>query len=434
MKITKEVSPAFKDILLDWNYRNYVMVGGYGSGKSYHIALKIHLKLLQEKRKVLIVRQVYDTMRDSVFDLMVDIISDMGLDSLVTYTSSPMKINYPNGSEIIFKGMDKPEKLKSIHNVSLIWLEEASEITYEGFKELLGRARHPKLLVHFIISTNPTSKSNWVYKHFFIDNTDIQNIRVTLDDTRLYKEKEIKTADTYYHHSTADDNAFLPDSYIDTLEEMKEYDPDLYRVARLGQFGISGTRVLPQFKVMEHEDVMAKVGSIPQRFYRVGMDFGFVNSYNAVVRMAIDDKNKDLYVYWEYYKNQMTDDETAVDDEFMTLKDSGELIIADSAEPKTIAFYNQTGYRMRGAKKGPGSRLQNIKKMKRFRNIYVSDECPNTIRELSELTYQTNKDGDIIPDEFNIDPHTFEAMWYGLDGYEVADIKYRRNFSGKGSR
>ena len=81
---------------------------------------------------------------------------------------------------------------------------------------------------------------------------------------------------------------------------------------------------------------------------------------------------------------------------------------------------------MIGAKKPPGSRLQNTKKVKRFRHIYVSEDCEPVVDELQELVYATDKDEEIIEDEFNIDPHTFSAIWYGLDGYEVADIKEQK--------
>ena len=60
---------------------------------------------------------------------------------------------------------------------------------------------------------------------------------------------------------------------------------------------------------------------------------------------------------------------------------------------------------------------------KRFKNIYCSDECKNVIKELKNLTYKKDKKGNIIEDEFNIDPHTFSAIWYALDGYEVSDLK-----------
>lgn len=415
MEIDKEVNPHFEDFLFDWGSKFYFMVGGYGSSKSYHAAMKLIFKLLQEKRTALVVREVYDTIRDSCFSLLEEIIIDLEIDHKVKFRESPMRIRFPNGSKIIFKGMDKPAKLKSINNVSIIWIEEASELKYEGFKELVGRLRHPTMSLHMILSENPVGKSNWTYKHFF----KVPKV----DDRTLYTQRILRIGNTYYHHSLVDDNLFLPQSYIDELDNMKTYDPDLYRVARLGQFGINGTLVLPQFTVMSHRRVMHAIEDIPERFHRVGMDFGFETSYNAVLRMAIDDEKKYLYIYWEYYKNHMTDDVTAEDPELQSFKETRELIRADSAEPKTISYFNKQGFRMTGAAKPKGSRLQSAKKVKRFKKIICSDRCMHTIEELQDLTYATNKDGELLEDKFSIDPHTFSAIWYGLDGYEVADLK-----------
>lgn len=239
----KEVNPHFEDFIFDWLHKFYFLVGGYGSSKSYHVGLKIILKLLEEKRTALVVREVYDTHRDSTFSLLEEIIVDLGLEGKVKPMSSPMHIRFPNGSKIIFKGMDKPVKLKSINNISLIWIEECSEVKYAGFKELLGRMRHPSLPLHMILSTNPVSTANWCYKFFFKDKE-----RFTLDDDELYRERVIILKNVYYHHSTADDNLFLPQSYIDQLDDMKTYDPDLYRVARNGRFGVNGKRCCRSLK------------------------------------------------------------------------------------------------------------------------------------------------------------------------------------------
>ncbi|MGE8079035.1 PBSX family phage terminase large subunit [Peribacillus loiseleuriae] len=416
----KEVNPHFEDFLFDWSTKFQFLVGGYGSSKSYHVALKLILKLLEEKRTALVVREVYDTHRDSTFSLLEELVIDLGLDGRIKCLSSPMQLRFPNGSKIIFKGMDKPQKLKSINNISIVWLEECSEIKYAGFKELLGRLRHPKLELHMMLSTNPVGEDNWSFKHFFKDEL---TQRLVLDDNELYEKRTIITNDTYYHHSTADDNLFLPESYIAQLEEMKEYDPDLYRIARKGRFGVNGVKVLPQFVVNPHGEVMEAISNINKPLKRVGMDFGFVESYNAVLRMAVDTEKHYLYIYWEYYKNGMTDDLAAT--ELIEFKESGEKIIADSAEPKTIQYYRQLGFNMFGAHKYQGSRLQNTKKVKRFKKIICSDQCVNTIYELQPLVYKTDKNGNIINDEFGIDPHTFSAIWYGLDGYEVADLKER---------
>lgn len=426
--IEKEVNPHFEDFLFDWNQKFQVLVGGYGSSKSYHVALKIILKLLSEKRKALVIREVYDTHKDSTFSLFTEIIEDLGLldesgrkniaKGKIRPKESPYELRFSNGSRVIFKGMDKPAKLKSINNVSLVWVEECSEVKYEGFKELIGRLRHPTLRLHMILSTNPVGEDNWTYKHFFKDE---RNKRFILDDEDLYKKRTVIVGDTYYHHSVADDNLFLPESYITQLEELKEFDPDLYRVARKGRFGINGIRVLPQFEVRKHDDVINKVNNIRRSMKRVGMDFGFVESYNAVIRMAIDHDKKYLYIYWEYYKNGQTDDQTAED--LAEFKKTKELIKADNAEPKTIKYFQQNKFNMEGAKKFQGSRLQYTKKVKRFKKIICSDNCTNTIYELKGLTYKKNKLGEIIEDEFTIDPHTLSAIWYGLDDYEVADLK-----------
>ncbi|WP_328797925.1 PBSX family phage terminase large subunit [Heyndrickxia oleronia] len=424
--MNKEVNPRFEDFLFDWNQKFQFLMGGYGSSKSYHVALKIILKLLSEKRKALVIREVYDTHKDSTFSLFTEIIEDLGLlddtgrkkiaKGKIRPKESPYELRFSNGSRIIFKGMDKPAKLKSINNVSLIWLEECSEVKYEGFKELIGRLRHPTLKLHMILSTNPIGEDNWTYSHFFKDE---ENDRYVLDDNELYEKGTIIVGETYYHHSTAEDNLFLPESYIEQLDELKEYDPDLHRVARLGRYGINGVRVLPQFETKPHVEVMEEIKRMNNPLFKNGLDFGFVESYNAFVRMAIDHENKYLYIFEQYYKRGLTDVELADDlERYKKL-----LIRADNAEPKTIAYFRQRRFRMIGAKKGPGSRLQNTKKVKRFKKIICSDACPDVIRELKNLTFAKDKNGKIIEDEFNIDPHTFSAIWYGLDDYEVASLK-----------
>lgn len=426
----KEVNPRFESFIFDWDYPEYLLLGAYGSSKSYHIALKIILKLLHEKRKALVIREVFDTLKESCFDLFCEILEDMDLleedqkrkSRKVIAINSPMQLKFPNGSRIIFKGMDKPRKLKSINDVSIVWMEECSEIKYEGYKEIKLRLRTPELKTYLFLSTNPVDIDNWVYLHFFkrVDEQGVEHIRV--DDEKLYKLKTLVNKGTYYHHSIPEDNKFLTDAYIKRLDELAEYDPDLYRIARLGRFGINGIRVLPQFVVAKsHTEVMNKVRQIDRKFKFAGFDFGFEESYNAVLRLAVDDKEKILYIYYEYYKNKMTDDKTAKELEAEGFTE--EQIIADCEDPKAIQFYRQSGFKIRGCKKYKGSRLANTRKVKRFKKIVCSPYCVNTIRELKHLTYKKDEKGKTIYDEFNIDPHTFSAIWYALDNYQVADVK-----------
>ena len=293
MKVTKSVAPAFEDFLFNWDYERYLLIGGYGSGKSYQIGFKIILKLLEEKRKALVIREVFDTIQDSCYDLLSEILDDMGLltsdpkefrikKNKVLALKSPLKFRFPNGSQIIFKGMDKPEKVKSINGVSIVWLEECSEIKYEGYKELLGRIRTPNASMHFILSCNPISRDNWVYRHFFVKLNDEGVETVIVDENKFYEKRCIVNNGTYYHHSTPDDNPWLPWQYMKRLDELKNYDYYLYMVARWGRFGATGTRVLPQLLIAkEHKKFKATIAKLGPENQYFGFDFGFEESFNA---------------------------------------------------------------------------------------------------------------------------------------------------------
>lgn len=443
-----QVAENFIDYINDWDYVTYVVMGGYGSGKSWDTALKIILKCLEETRTVLVCRDVYDTIRESCFSLFKDILDKLDLladeetsktqrikKNKVIAITSPMQIKFPNGSRIIFKGLDKPSKVKSIHGVSIVWIEEASEIKFEAYEELVGRVRENNTSLHFILTFNPVGRENWTYNRFFKHLDDDGNEIVILDEQKLYDRKTIVKNGVYYHHSTPDDNPFLPDEYIKRLDELKAYDPNLWRVARLGMFGANGTRVLPQFEVAQNaKEFKYAVMCIPDNMRFIGFDFGFEESYNAVVSCAVDDKNKILYIYDEIYINHVTDDKMANLPEMLKIKEADKLIIADAEDPKAIQYYRQMGYRMKKCKKFAGSRLANTRKIKRFKRIICSPKCKNCIRELRDLTYKKDSKGNVIYDEFSIDPHTFSALWYALDNYNVADLKIRESNSVKGGR
>lgn len=423
------VSPHFANFIQDWDYKTYLTIGGYGSGKSYNNALKIHLKLMQEKRTCLVVRNVFETIKESCFAVFKEIISNMGYlqgDEYKRKTStekivavmSPMEIRYPNGSRIIFRGLDNVDKIKSIHGVSIVWIEECSEITQDAFIELLGRVRSPGNTLHFLLSCNPVGVENWVYNYFFIRRNDDGSEMVLLDPNRLYDKRVMIVAregtSVYYHHSVVDDNPFINHSYIDTLDNIKSIDKQRWLVSRWGRFGVVGRIVLPNFTVArDAQGFKNKVNSISARHHYFGLDLGFEESYNALLSCCVDVKENVLYIYDEIYMNNITDDLFARRDDVKAVmaraRKCQKSICCDSAEPKAIKYYRQVGYDMVKCRKYPGSRLDNTKKMKRFKKIVCSPKCKNTIRELSALTYKKDNHGNLIYDEFNVDAHTFKV-------------------------
>lgn len=224
------VNDKFYPLLVNKN-RYLVLVGGGGSGKSVFAAQKvIYRTLAEDKHRILVVRKVAKTLRESCFILIRQIISDWGLSQLFNVNKTDMKITCINGNEILFAGLDDVEKLKSIANITSIWIEEASELEPEDFRQLdirlRGKTKHYKQIV---LSFNPVSITHWLKAEFF-------------DKQRL---------NTTTMHSTYKDNKFLDDEAKAVLEAFKDTDPYYYMVYCCGEWGVLGKTIFDAKKVTE---------------------------------------------------------------------------------------------------------------------------------------------------------------------------------------
>lgn len=416
MEINIQANEHFIDYLNNWDKRFYYIVGGYGSSKSYHTALKLILKAIQEKRRILVVRAVYRTIKESCFSLLKGIISNYNLNSFFTYTTNPLHIRGRNGSEFIFMGLDDADKLKSIDNVDMIWIEECPEISYDAFNELNGRLRALGKDLHIFLTNNPVSVNNWTYERFIK--------KAGIDEEELYQNRIITTDDTYYHHSVVTDNAFVNDEYIQQLKNFETYDIERYRIAFQGRFGIVGERVFTNIQKANDTEVQAIVQELSKyglgNLYD-GLDYGFSISYNALVRMAIDRENNVLYIYDELYNKNLITSELIASMNY--IKQKHREIIADSARPETTEEIRRAGFKIINAEKGQGSVLDGLQKLKSFYKIIVSDKCINTYRELTELCHEKDKNGNYVENKFTLDPHTVDAMRYGLEKYKATTFK-----------
>lgn len=444
------VNDRFENFVNDNMYRTYFSIGSYASGKSHDAgASKLILMLFEEKRLGLVVRATYKSLKESCYSVIKEILTELDLLELdtrkrksnkVIYREHILEFLFPNGSRILFMGTDKPERLKSMNGVSVVWLEELPEIKYEAYKEIRLRARCKDRSVHFIITCNPIDMQSWVYKEFFVDIDKHGNEIVKVDHKELYEKRDIIYNNTWYHHSTIEDNEYATPDMYERLDETKESDPDLWRIARLGQFGPKGTIVLPQFEISKNpEQTLQEIKALPMKQHFIGFDFGYETSYNAVVRMAVDMEKQYLYLYDEIYENKVTDDIFAARPDMQDLKHELEMkrrnkvlvnpIVGDSASPEKIQYYKQQGFPIRACKNRgmgegrKGTRLSNTQKIKRFKKIICLPTLKNIIRECQFLTYLTDRNGIIHYDQFTIDPHTFSGIWYGLDNYHVADLK-----------
>lgn len=411
------VNDHFYDYIFNWDKRFYMVVGSYGSSKSYNTALKLILKAVQEpNRKILVTRQVYRTLKESCYDLLKEIIYTLGLEKVCGFKTSPLSIEFNNGSRFIFVGLDDTAKLKSIHGVSIIWIEETVECSYAAFKELNGRLRTLDQSMHIVMSTNPVSTESWVYKHFFLDKQ--------IADETLYDERILEMDDTYYHHSTVDDNVYVPESYVKQLDELKIHDPDLYRIARLGKFGQLGVKVYYNIYKEEHDKVMEQVNKTNLRDRLDGIDFGFSISYNAFVRCAIDRVENILYVYESFYNKDLINSELV--ELLKPLKNGYHNLTADNARPELIEEIRRSGIRVFKTKKGKGSVAEGIQKIKSFNKVVVSDRCEKVYQMMRDWTRAEDKNGVVQEDKFSFDNHFSDAIVYAIEEYRAIKYKHGR--------
>lgn len=374
--------------LLEYGPRFEVIMGGAGSGKSFAIAQHIVLSLFEKShagRNWLCVRKVAKTLRHSVFSLLKQILADMDLLKYVNVNKTDMTFSYGNRS-IILMGLDDVEKLKSINNITDIWIEEATETTPDDVKQLNLRLRGGELKKRIILSFNPISSLHWL-KGYFIDNPS-ENVRVT------------KT--TYI------DNAFLDAEYIKELESLKNKDPYYYQVYALGEWGVLGNVVFSNYKV---QDFTFKDDDYTDLC--CGIDFGFVHA-SAVIKCGYRDGK--LYVIDELYGKGWTNTDfiEAAKDYFADSLD-GLTITADSAEPDRIEEWERAGFRITPAKKGKGSLRYGIDYLVGQEIIVHAKNCPNLLREMQTYKRREDKNGNTLEEFVEINDDAIAALRYATE-------------------
>ena len=387
MQIDIKVNPAFLPYLRDYSHRFSVYWGGRGSGKSYFLADKLVIKALEDKRRILFLRKYGVDIKDSAWLLITDALSKFGILPYCKVNLSTQTIKMPNGSVLLFRGLDNPERAKGLQNITDIWIDESNQLTYEEFDALDKSLRHTTAQgQEIILSFNPVSKTNWVYQYWFADG-DKPN--------------------TFYHHSTYRDNKFLPQPYIDSLKQLRETNPTLYAIVAEGQFASLDKLVYSNFVVMdfEHSDINGT--------YIYGLDFGYTNDETAFICVKVDTEHKTIYIFEEFYEKGKTNDGIAQMIKYRGY--SKEVIIADSSEPKSIEEIKRHGIlRIKGAVKGAGSVNQGIQQIQQYK-LVVHPSCTNTITELQSYSWKKDRStGEYTnqpQDSFN---HLLDALRYAM--------------------
>lgn len=213
LKINEAYYPALMS-----QHRYLVLKGGAGSGKSIFAVQKLIVRITTEqKHRILCIRKVATTIRNSVYQLFVDKLIEYNLYSDFIINKSEMRFTHiPTGNELLCAGMDDPEKIKSIAGITSVWCEEATELDELDFNQLELRVRGETISYkQFIITFNPISDTHWLKKRFF-DRVDDE---------------------VYLMNTTYKDNAFLDDDYKHHLMNRVRENENLYKVYVLGDWG-----------------------------------------------------------------------------------------------------------------------------------------------------------------------------------------------------
>ncbi|MDU4652597.1 PBSX family phage terminase large subunit [Sneathia sanguinegens] len=401
VSIASIVGKGYRDI---WNFkgRYKVIKGSRGSKKSKTTALWIIYNMMKYKdSNTLIVRKVFRTLKDSCFAELKWACVQLGVANKWKFNTSPLEATYiPTGQKILFRGLDDPLKITSIAIdkgfLCWVWFEEAYEIMSEdSFKTVVEsiRGKLPEhLFYQFIVTLNPWSDKHWIKKRFF-DTTDSDVMAVT---------------------TTYKCNEFLDQGNIDELEKLKETNPRRYKVAALGEWGITDGLVFENWeeRYFDFREIIRVYSGIKPVF---GLDFGYTNDPTAFFCGLLDLENKNLYVFNEFYEKGLQNNQI-----YQKIENMGfnkEKIVADSAEQKSIDYLRMLGLnRIIPAKKGPDSINAGIAFLQEFK-IIVHPNCVNFLNEISTYCWDKDKFDKQINKPIDDNNHLMDAMRYSVEEY-----------------
>lgn len=377
--------PKYYPLLLDYSHRWEVYMGSAGSAKSYFITQKLIIRACNEKIKILVCRRYGTTLRNTCFSLFKDILDKWRITPYVKIRESDFNIKFPNGSEIIFMGLDEETKLLSLNNIGAIFIEEAFEVPRAIVEQLNLRMRGKSANQQIYMAFNPISKNHW-----------------------LYEFCEVAPPSSFiYTHSTYKDNPFLDKANYEAIEEMKTRNPAKYRIYGLGQWGVDAEGLVIKNWRAEAFDFMelSKQGLE----HRVGMDLGWIDK-SAIINTLYDKNTKTIYVFEEFYKSgcQLSDLARAI--ESMAIGKTK--LYVDAAEPRSIQFFRNEGINAEACAKGKDSVKAGLMFLQ-DNLIIVHPNCKSFITELENFSYKKSKQtGDWTEDTTHEWSHAIDACRY----------------------
>lgn len=413
--------------ILNCKKRYLVIKGGIASKKSWNIAER-WIELLTEypESNLLVVRRWAVLNQSSTYAELKKAINRMHLNGLWQAVKSPMEIrNRQTGQKIMFRGCDDPDSLASITvdigYLNFVWIEEAFQLEMkEMFDRIDDRIRGklpPNYFAQIVMTFNPWNEKHWLNETFFQAHAADE---VDESQVKYVKGQQIETQSRLAITTNYKLNEFLDEADLMRFEEMKINQPQRYKVAGLGHWGVIGSTVYQNWQILDFDwkslFYRLRPNGKPVYQHKVGLDFGYSASF-AVVGLLVDEEAKEIYVYDEIYESRITSEER-----YNRLVSKGwqkEPVHCDSNVPEEIKQLKDMGCsRFFGVSKPRGSVTSGIQKIRGYK-IFIHPRCENFIIEISHYQFRQDQFGKELPEPKKEWDHLMDAMRYAMTDDKV---------------
>jgi hypothetical protein len=216
--------------------RRKILYGSRDSAKSSHVSRSIILRMLEEKFKGVLARKTYDSIRESQFDEIKQVVHEWGLEDVFTFNTSPIQIRCTlTGARLIGKGLDKPGKAKSMKGVSLVWYEEADEFEESDFTQTTLSIRGHG--IEEWITFNSPHTDHWILKRFFPMHEDGQPDLSFEEADGMHTWVTSTDPTAVILHTCYKHNPYCNEERRVNYDWMEKYSPEEYRTSGLGLMG-----------------------------------------------------------------------------------------------------------------------------------------------------------------------------------------------------
>jgi PBSX family phage terminase large subunit len=400
VKLSEIMAPSFYSVhkaVKSGKYSHYMLKGGRGSCKSSFVSIEFILGIVKHPdANGVVIRKVGLYLRDSVYEQLIWAIGVLGMSNMWEIRKAPLELVYiPTGQKILFRGADKPRKLKSTKvskgYIRYIWYEELDEFTNIEEIDTINQSfmRGGSKFDIFYSFNPPKSPRNWV-------NTEVKIPK----DRRLVHHSDYRTVPVDW----------LGEQFIAEAEHLKKINPLRYENEYLGEETGTGAEIFPNVIIREIAD--EEIASF-DRIYR-GLDWGYGADPFAYVAMNYDSTTTTLYIYHEFYKFGAKYDE--ISKAIKAENKSNGFVTAESAEPRSNDELRERGLKILKAKKGQGSVDHGISWLQNRAQIIIDPiRCPNAAREFNNYSLIPDNQGGFRSEYPDKDNHTIDATRYALE-------------------